>query len=66
MSKEIAVTTSLQAASVALSTPAPKGFGCFLARYIGWMVEGGDSRVSELAGDTGAALGNSHRVRGRE
>lgn len=32
MSKERAVTESLEAVSLAPSTPAPKGFGCFLAR----------------------------------
>lgn len=32
MSKERAVTESLEAVSLAPSTPAPKGFDCFLAR----------------------------------
>lgn len=32
MSKEIAVTESSEAASLAPSMPAPKGFDCFLTR----------------------------------
>lgn len=55
MSKEIAVTESLETVSLAPSTPAPKGFGCFLARCTEIMV-----------GEEKAVTQNCRQVRGQQ
>lgn len=41
MSKEIAITKSSEAASLASLVGAPERFGCFLARYTVWTVRQG-------------------------
>lgn len=45
MSKEIAVSKSSEAASLASLEPTLEHFGCFLARYRVWMVGQGRTEV---------------------